>query len=62
MGADELSPRAKHLSALMMMDLTALGNAVEKRCLTEMAGKPLCANMKRKEVKMTLEFFGVTDS
>lgn len=57
MGADELSPGAEHLTAVVMMDLTALGNAVEKRCLKEMAGKPLCAGVGRK-IKMTLGFLG----
>lgn len=48
MGTDELSPGAEHLSVLVMMDLTALGKAGEKRCFIEMAGKPLCASMGRR--------------
>lgn len=51
MGADELSPGAEHPTVAVMMDLTALGNEVEKRCLREMAGKPLCASVVRKENK-----------
>lgn len=57
MGADELSPGAECLSVLVMMDLTALGNAVEKQCLIEMAGKLFCASMGRKENKITLGLF-----
>ena len=58
MGTDELSPGAEHLSVLVMMDLTALGKAGEKQCLIEMAGKPLCASVGRKEIKIILVFLG----
>lgn len=45
-GADELSPEAQHLIVVVMMDLTALGNALEQQCVIEVAGKPLCASME----------------
>lgn len=44
----ELSPGPECLSFVVMMDLTALGNAVEKQCLIEMAGKPMYKIMGRK--------------
>lgn len=44
----ELSPGAECLSFLVMMDLAALENTVEKQCLIEMAGKPMHAIMRRK--------------
>lgn len=44
----ELNPGPECLSFVVMMDLTALGNAVEKQCLIEMAGKPMYKIMGRK--------------
>lgn len=51
MRADELSPGAQHLLVLVMVELTAFGNTVEKQCLIETAGKPLGANIGEKKSK-----------